>query len=485
VQKYNQSFCGTEIFGIKIENAMTLKILCIFEALKLSYKQDIMKKYVFLILMITVCLQSIDLMAQKSKKKDKRKQTTTTQTTTQPGTTQPQVTTPTEAQPTAVINGDIAEVEAKGVGVNREDALQNALRLCVEQAAGISLSSETRVENFVVIKDAITSKSEGYITSYTIIKETPFPDRYEVTVRAKVSLSPMKADFGVLAKSVGGVRFLVMYDERSIASGDITNYEFAVERVNEFLSEKGYRYIDKKRFDELKTESRGIMTDVKASEETYIQHIGMKADAQFIIYIKNIRITSRSEAFDTRTSSRIIIECKAYDNCTAEGLGTIILESDWKSGREVGSQILSGISEAIERDFVKLLSTFTRYIGGWANGGTPFELRFYHTGTYRELRSLRTKLQSDSDFGGEMEIVSFDNFTKLNCTFKNRPDQLADKILDYSDAIPELAAKKLDVKYIYGRQINFAPSNFTLEQLNITTPEKTESTSPTRDKKSQ
>ncbi len=418
------------------------------------------------ILVCTTILLLVSASAYSQTKKEKKKKSKKENTEVSVSTTS----STSVQQPTITINGDVAEVEAKGVGITREDALQDALRLCVEQAAGVTLSSQTTVENFMVIKDAITTKTDGYITNYTIIKETPFPDRYEVTVRAKVSTTPIKADFGILSKSVGGVRFLVMFDERVVPKGEITNYEFAVERINEFLSLRGYRYIDKKRFDELKKESRYIMNDIQASEETYIQHIGLKADAQFIIYIKSIRITSRSEAFDTRTSSKIMIECKAYDNCTAEGLGTIIIESDWKSGRDAGSQILEGISEAVERDFLKLLGTFTRYIASWSNNGTPFELRFYHTGTYRELRALRSKLQTDSDFGGDMEIVSFDNFTKLNCTFKNRPDQLADKVLDYADAIPELAVKKLDVKFIYGRQINFAPSSYSVEELNIMTP---------------
>lgn len=427
------------------------------------------RKFIF-VMVCVMLLSSLNIHAQSRKEKKKKSNATTTTTIA----TQAPVVEST-FQPTIIANGDIAEVEAKGVGVTREDALKDALRLCVEQAAGITLSSQTTVENFMVIKDAISTKSDGYITSYSIVKEIPFPDRFEVTVRAKVSTSPIKADFGILSKSVGGVRFLVMFDERTIPAGDATNYEFAVERINEFLSQRGYRYIDKKRFDELKKESRGMMSDIHASEETYIQHIGLRSDAQFIIFIKNIRVTSRSEAFDTRTSSKILIECKAYDNCTAEGLGTIIIESDWKSGREVGSQVLEGISEAVELDFMRLLTTFTRYIGTWSNNGTPFELRFYHTGTYRELRSLRSKLQSDNDFGGDMEIVSFDNFTKLNCTFKNKPDQLADKILDYADAIPELVGKKLDVKFIYGRQISFAPSNFSVEDLNILAPVSTES----------
>lgn len=426
-----------------------------------------MQKNLSAILILALMLFSFkNVEAQRQKRKSKKQATTENATSTQTNNVQSEAFSPFYDK-----SRDLAEVEAKGTGIKRDDALQDALRNAIGQAIGVSMSSQTQVENFVVIRDAISARSEGYIQSYQIVKEVPFPDRYEITVRAKVSVSPMQADFNLLARSVGGIRFLVMFDDRVIEGNSKIKYDFAVERVNEYLSQRGYRYIDKKRFDALKEESRGILHDLKTTEETYIQHLGLKSDAQFIIFIKNIHVTSRNEAFDTRTNSRIVIEAKAYDNCTGEGLGTIILESDWKSGREQESQIFAGITEAVERDFQKLMGTFTRYIGNWSNNGTPFELRFYHTGTYRELRGLRAKLQSDPDFGGEMEIVSMSNYTKLNCTFKNRPDQLADKILDIADSIPELEVKKLDVKFIYGRQINFAPSNISVEQLKIETPE--------------
>jgi hypothetical protein len=419
-----------------------------------------------IIFVILFCF-SIDLNAQKDKKKTSKTKNQTSNVINYPSAYDKQNINQ-NIQPSISVLGKDAEVIVKGVGITREDALKNALRLSIEQAVGVALSSETKVENFIVIKDAISTRAEGYITKYEIINEIPFPDRYEVTVKAMVSLDPIKADFNILSKSVGGIRFLVMYDDRALPENDIANYEFAVERINEFLSHNGYRYIDKKRFDELKKESKGMLNDIKPTEESYIQYLGMKADAQFIIYIKNIQTINKSEAFDTRTSSKAVIECKVYDNCTAEGLGTVVLESDWKSVS--GLSLMPAITEAIEKNLPNLLNVFTRYIGNWVNNGTPFELRFYHTGTYRELRELRAKLQSDPDFGGDFEIVSFDNFTKLNCTFKNRPDQLADKVLDYADAIPELASKKLDVKYIYGRQINFAPANITLEELNISKP---------------
>lgn len=373
---------------------------------------------------------------------------------------------------TMVIAQDIKEVEVKGVGVKREDALQDALRNAVSEAIGVSLVSETKVENFMVIQDAIQTRTQGYISSYEVIKETPYPTRYEIITRAKVSLSPIKADINFLAQSLGGIRFLVMYDERNVAEAEVANFESTVERINGFLSERKYRYVDKGRFNSLKKESVYIMKEMGSyNEESYIQKLGMMADAQFIIFIKKISISSRSEAFDTRTSSRVVIEAKAYDNCTAEGLGTVVLESNWKNAREAEATIAAGITEAIEKDFTKLTGIFNSYMGEWVNNGTPFELRFYNTGTYRDLRDLRTKLKDDKNFGGQLEMVALDNFTKLNCTFRKKPDVLADKVLDYADEVPTLKDKRLDVKFIYGRQITFAPTTFVVPDLPTQQPE--------------
>lgn len=355
------------------------------------------------------------------------------------------------------------EVDVKGVGMKRDDALQDAMRNAVGQAMGVSLSSETKVENFVVIRDAIETHVNGYITSYNVTKEAPFPDRYEVSIHAKVNLSPLKADIKALSQSVGGIRFLVMYDARNIAKEDLANYDAAVERINGYLASKKYRYIEKKRFDELKKESLNIMHEEGSNEENYVQHLGIMADAQFIIFISNISVATKSEAFDTRTSKKVNIEAKAYDNCTAEGLGTVVLSSDWKSSMDVNT----AISDAVAKNFDSLLYTFTSYIGDWANNGTPFELRFYSSGTYRDMRDLRQKLKDDNSFAGQLEIVSLNNYTKINCNFKKKPDELADKVLDLADEIPAFKAKNMDVKFIYGRQVSFAPHNVTPPDLPV------------------
>jgi len=405
-----------------------------------------------------------NLNAQSRKRKKSKEQTpVAVQPTTNATQQKPNETVVTNEQLSR--DNDKTVVEVKGVGVRRDDALQDALRNAVGQALGVALVSESTVENYVLVKDAITARTEGYISSYKVINEAPFPDRYEISINATVSLSPLKADVQMLTQAIGGVRFLVMYDPKSIKDDEIANYDYAVERVNEYLAERKYRYIDKRRFETLRKEAIGIYQDSETNQETYVQRIGMMADAQFIIFISKISISSRSEAFDTRSASKITIEARAYDNCTAEGLGTISIESDWKSSRDSKTGINDGVKEAISNNFTKLMYLFNSYIGNWVNNGTPYELRFYSIGTFRDFRDLREKMLSDSKFGGQLEILSFNNYTKLNLTFKDKPDVLAYKILDYADAIPEFKSKVLDVKLIYGRQINFAPRTVSVPEL--------------------
>lgn len=423
-----------------------------------------MKSIILLSILISFLFSSYETFSQK-KKKTKSTSTTTSAT----NTSQPESNTSTNPPAGSIVlseqlsaNKDLTEVEVKGVGQKRDDALQDALRNAVGQAAGVAIVSETNVENFMVVKDAISSKTEGYVASYSVIKEVPFPDRYEMTIKAKVSLSPLKADIQTLSKSIGGVRFLVMYDARKVSADEKPYYDFACERINEFLAERKYRYIDKGRFETLQKEAIGLYQD-ETNSETYVQRLGMKADAQFIIMISNISLNSTEENY--RPVTKVMIEAKAYDNCTAEGLGTIVLEADAKSGEDPKSTKMLGVKDAVNKGFTKLLFLFNQYIGNWVNNGTPFEIRFYSIGTFRDFRELRNKMLADNKFGGQLEIVSLENFTKLNLTFRDRPDELAYKILDFADLIPEFKSKVLDVKLIYGRQINFAPQKVKVPEL--------------------
>ncbi|MFU8844271.1 MAG: hypothetical protein ACNA7V_10750 [Bacteroidales bacterium] len=258
---------------------------------------------------------------------------------------------------------------------------------------------------------------------------------------------------------------MVIYDKRIVSPKFIPDLDYAVNRINSFLSEKNYRYIERSRFERLQEEAFRIMQDTDTSTMSFAQKLGIMSGAQFIILIDNIHINQRLEQFDTRTAAQVVIEAKVFDNCTAEGLGTVMLESGWKSSGSAASPTFSGIDEAIQNGFQKLMLTFNSYIGDWVNNGTPYELRFYQIGTFRDFRDLRNKIRESRDFGGQLEITSVSNYTRLNVTFRSLPDDVAFDIMDYADVIPAFKDKMLNVLMIYGRQISFAPHNTIIPEV--------------------
>ncbi|MFY8033610.1 MAG: hypothetical protein ACOVMN_03765, partial [Flexibacteraceae bacterium] len=152
-------------------------------------------------------------------------------------------------------------VTAKGVGINAADAKKDALRNAVEQACGVALQSESRMENFALVSDAVASKASGYITKFDIVKEGQVGENYEMTITATVSLTPLRADARLLAQQIGGVRFMVIYDPRTEDKSETPNFDFATERINAGLGKAKYRYIEKKRFEELAKEASRMMEE--------------------------------------------------------------------------------------------------------------------------------------------------------------------------------------------------------------------------------
>lgn len=237
--------------------------------------------------------------------------------------------------------------------------------------------------------------------------------------------------------------------------------QFAVDGINGFLAQRSYRYVDQSRLKSLQTE-RSNLLESSNQDISYAQQLAVLSNAQYIILVCELTTSDIKGAFDISQGKKVSFQARAFDNCTGEGLGSVTLESPPKAGV---LNLTQAINHAVEANFSKLMSMFTGYMGSWVNNGTPYEIRFYNSGTFRDLRTLRNKMKEDKNFGGDFEIVSANNYTKLICTYKDRADELADKILDYADEIPALKKQLIDVKVIYGRQISFAPQSYIIPNL--------------------
>jgi hypothetical protein len=103
-----------------------------------------------------------------------------------------------------------AQVKGEDLVAARREATTDALKKAVEQVVGIQIQSEFTSEQREVVKgsqdqfysavrDAITQKAEGFIEKYEVIDEKRKGDVVQITVRARVFESQIKAKTQELA----------------------------------------------------------------------------------------------------------------------------------------------------------------------------------------------------------------------------------------------------------------------------------------------
>lgn len=78
-------------------------------------------------------------------------------------------------------------VTVTGMGVTEDDARLDALRMAVEQGAGVMIDSNTWVQNAVVVEDNILSKSKGFITDYSVVNKYNDGENWNVILTAEVA----------------------------------------------------------------------------------------------------------------------------------------------------------------------------------------------------------------------------------------------------------------------------------------------------------
>ena len=135
------------------------------------------------------------------------------------------------------------EVTVMGQGSNRTEALNDAFRMAVGQAFGTEVDASTVVNNYMVVKDAISTRTQGIVQKYEILKEEQANGIYSLTIKAIVNTKPFKQDATTLSQMLGGLKFCVIYDDRTLTPDVDSFYDFCRERINEKLAEKTYSYV--------------------------------------------------------------------------------------------------------------------------------------------------------------------------------------------------------------------------------------------------
>ncbi len=159
--------------------------------------------------------------------------------------------------PVVLFAGEV--VTAKGMSffepgrevIAREKAIDEAKRAAIEKAIGVSVESQTVVENFEVVRDQIMSRSKGYLKNLQIINEEKSDfGTFNVTIQAEVEIAALVKDmdrFKQIASWQKNPRVCIVLDRKlnkafrpsAIKTANLLTQKFKSNGLNVFIYKKG------------------------------------------------------------------------------------------------------------------------------------------------------------------------------------------------------------------------------------------------------
>ncbi|MCG6910964.1 MAG: hypothetical protein LJE94_12670 [Deltaproteobacteria bacterium] len=343
---------------------------------------------------------------------------------------------------------------AEGVGViesgnkarARDDAIQDALRIAVEQAVGTMVASETLVKNYEVLRDRIYSKTQGYVQGYTIVDEKTEDSLFRVTVQATVKKGHLQDDLmamGLLMERKNLPRVMLMVAEQNIGrhyysfwwglkteNADLTVTE---NTLMEQLSGKGFVVIDPATASGDIQISKPYRTESLSTED--VVTIGRLYDAEVVIYGKALAKLAGSVMNSSMKSAMADISLRAVNTDNARVIASATEHAAAVHPSEVtaGSKALKTAAESIADN---LITQITARWNQEVSGGSLIRLEISGVTDYSQLVVFKEKVQAQIRGVSGMYQRSFEQgLAVMDLKASRRTQTLADEMvtIDYGD----------------------------------------------------
>ena len=326
---------------------------------------------------------------------------------------------------------------------NREDAIRQAQRAAVEKAVGVFVHSRTEVENFVVQKDKIMSRTQGYITRLTVLEEGKKSDAFYVKIEAEVSLDKIKDDLlamKILLDSLERPKVMVLVEEAYI---DMTpaGMRIAETELASLLASKGFDLVDKAQVEELKNRNQAKLAltgNIAAATS-----LGLDLGAQYVVIGKAL-VQDIGEVYPDSglKSLQASLQLKLIQTNTGLVLGSVV-----KNGVSVHISSVTGAATALRISAQKavdeyLLDTITHSFQEYLNNGAPIKLHITGVTSFKEYSAIAANIETlDRIVSSKKEGWNkAGGLVVLDLRFKGTSEELAELL----DGL-QLGTKRLEV----------------------------------------
>jgi len=156
--------------------------------------------------------------------------------------------------------GDVVSVRVKGMGMDRESALRDALRKAIERGGHLEIYSRSETENYTLVHDTVLAQTTGLVRDYKVLSEgeDPLGGNF-VELTARIDRKIIDATWGqvqILLKQMGRPKILVNIAEKindlAIKRETIEEAGLLESKVESLLVEKGFEVVDKTQVERLK-----------------------------------------------------------------------------------------------------------------------------------------------------------------------------------------------------------------------------------------
>jgi len=345
---------------------------------------------------------------------------------------------------------DAERIVQNGVGKSKkfDDALdmafQDALRKVVIDLAGPEQEEAKRDE----LNTYMYTISETFILSYEVTDKVK-ADRQTI-VYARVAFDKVKVEDGLgtlgieitkkeekdysesphaelIEEAIDNLIYLVYFEPDKKRIED----EYArlcVNRVNNYLANRGYEYVDLARITEIRDEYYKLYEETQGSVSV-VQLIAQALNADVYIVVDGI-VEDAGKEGDIHFASASI-DLKAFESATGRGLGTETGYSG-KLGLASGMDAAKrkGVEVAVEKATEPVIDLSRDYMIKAFEDGIRYEVVAQGIPDYKMLRVFTDAVRETSDFRRLKEVSAASGQARYYVNYMGRKTELIDEVLD-------------------------------------------------------
>jgi len=335
--------------------------------------------------------------------------------------------------------------KAKKFAIAKDKAIRDALKKVV---VGI-IGEDSEKKNQKKLNDYMYSISESFAISYDITDKVKTSEGTVVYVKVKFdknriieSLKTLnieipqkkpKKDYSkspyakIINEAIDNLTYLVYFEPKDKKIND----EYArlcVNRVNNYLANKNYEYIDLDRINEVKDEYLKIYKETQGSVSV-VQLIAQALNADIYIVVDGDVEYLGNEGGVYFASASIAL--KAFESATGRGLGT---ETGYSgklglpSGKEAAMR--KCVEVAVEKAIEPVINISREYMLKAFEKGIKYEVVIQGVSNYKVLRSFVEAVKNTKNYRSIKEISAAPGQAKYYVYYMGSKNELIDEILN-------------------------------------------------------